>query len=34
MMLAMLSMGLWLLAKGVDRAQWDKMQAAQTVSER
>jgi hypothetical protein len=34
MMLAMLSTGLWLLAKGVDRAQWDMIQAAQVVSER
>ncbi|MBB5061320.1 hypothetical protein HDF16_006056 [Granulicella aggregans] len=34
MMLAMLSMGLWLLVKGVDRAHWDTMQAAQTTSKR
>ncbi len=34
MMLAMLSMGLWLLIKGVDRGQWDAKQSARTVSER
>jgi hypothetical protein len=28
MFLAMASMALWLLIKGVDRAQWDAMQAA------
>jgi Domain of unknown function (DUF4386) len=32
MMLAMLSMGLWLLIKGVDRRQWDARQSARTVS--
>ena len=34
MMLAMLSMGLWLLIKGVDRPQWDAKQLPRTASER
>ena len=32
MILAMLSMALWLLIKGIDRAQWDAKQAAPTIS--